>query len=453
MMMRCWLGLLLLVPAPQDEALKTLLDPARRAHDGARKAAATAFKAKSGDPAAFIAGRFLEKSDKDWKLAGDPLAPVFDAYLKEYWTGTPLDEARHRKALESLGAALEKAKSEAREAPLLFLAFHASALGDRASDVISRHGFTKDGDRWGRRDELLLAAVARGLKGGAVSGDTEKAARSSAAFAPRYALLLLDLNRAFTANQGYEAVHKTLTLPPGPNAPPAAAAHYKALAESLKAATYCRACKDGKAGCVNCQGRKRADFPCPVCHTIGWMQKPGSPQNTLIKCTRCAGAGVFRNANCPPCKATGLTDCVVCTGKPWRDGFKGCKDCRPCDSCKGLRKTETPCTVCSAKGRTGPFVAGIPTTLCSACNGNASIFAVCAVCKETALAACAPCGGAGVRDGKARVKVSDVHSGSPCGACGGSGYPLPHLALPCGSCLGLGLLALPASNPAAKLGD
>jgi hypothetical protein len=176
------------------------------------------------------------------------------------------------------------------------------------------------------------------------------------------------------------------------------------------------------------------------------MQKPGSPQNTLVKCTRCAGAGVFRNANCPPCKATGLVDCVVCAGKPWRDGFKGCRDCRPCDTCKGLRKTETPCNACMAKGRTGPFVAGIPTTLCTACRGAGSLFAVCETCKETGLAGCTPCGGAVVRDGRARSKPADVFHPDPCGTCAGQGFPLPSLAYPCPRCLALGFVPVPSKK-------
>jgi hypothetical protein len=444
-------GILLMLT--QEDALKTLADPARRADPAARKAAQGAFAAKAADPAAQAAAAFLARSEAEWKLPGDPLAPVLDAYFKEYWTGASLDEAKHRKALEMLGQALEKApKSQAREALVPFLLLHASPLGDKASDVISRLGFAKEGERWGRKDDLLCGALAKAAgRGGTLSGEAERSARGSTSFAVRYALLLFDLFRIFNAGQGFERAHKALTLPPPPGSPPKAADHYKALAESLKAAVYCRACKDGRTTCPTCQGRKRGDFPCPVCHTIGWMQKPGSPAGTLVKCTRCAGPGVFRNANCPPCKATGLVDCVVCAGKPWRDGFKGCRDCRICESCKGQKRIETPCGACNAKGRVGPFVAGIPTTLCTACTGNAATSAGCATCKESGLAPCAPCGGAVTRDGRAKAKLADVFTTAPCAPCGGTGFPLPNLAVPCPRCLGQGLLVLPASAPDRQL--
>jgi hypothetical protein len=452
------LGLFLLVSSPPDDNLKILQDPARRAKEFDRQTALAAYRARAkDDPSAYIAARFLSKTDKQWKLVSDkdvrdPSSVELDAYLKAWWTGTPLSDADHRKALEALEISVGKVgSSEGAEALKLFGLLHASVLGDRASDIVSKFGLAKDGDRWGRKDDLALSAIVNGLtKKAAVTADMEQRARSSPG--ARYVMALFDLQRVFNANQGYEAAYKSLLQLAAAPPTPRAGEHLKALAESFKAAVYCRVCKDGKMTCDVCQGKKKLDQPCPVCHTVGWAQKPGSPGSTLIRCYRCAGVGTFRNAGCLGCGATGVVNCPVCVGKPWRDGFRGCKDCSVCDVCHGRKQTEANCGTCSGKGRVGPFTAGIPTAVCDTCKGFAVIKANCAACKESGLAPCKKCGNE-VRDGKFRSKAEDVYTASPCGLCGGKDFPLPNLAIPCDRCYGLGFTAVPASDPSKTLSD
>src|SRR5205814_4363415 len=135
-------------------------------------------------------------------------------------------------------------------------------------------------------EELAVSAVANGLaKRSTVTGDVEAKAKSATALGPRYAFALFDLSRVFSANQGYENAHRTLLGMAGPTSTPRAAEHFKALADSFKSAVYCKVCKDGKMTCEQCQGKKRVDLICPVCHGLTWAQKPGAAGSTLIKCT------------------------------------------------------------------------------------------------------------------------------------------------------------------------
>lgn len=438
-----------------DENYKILQDPARRAKEFDRQTALKAFRDLSKDnAAAWVAARFLEKTDKDWKLGYDaknPSGTELDAYLKTYMTGATLSDAEHRKALEALEAALGKVgNNEGAEALKLFLLVHISAIGDRGSDIATKFGFAKEGERWGRKDELALCALVGGIsKKTAVTGELESRARSSTALAPRYAVALFDISKVMNANQGYEASYKAL-LALAQNQPARVADHFKALAESLKNAVYCKVCKDGKLPCDLCQGKKKYDQPCPLCHTIGWAQKGGAAGSTLIRCWRCGGQGTFKMAPCTGCAQTGLVNCAVCSGKPWKDNYLGCKEDTVCTVCHGRKQTEHDCPTCKGKGRVGPYTAGIPTATCDACKGFAVIKENCKACGESGLAPCKNCGNA-VRDGKFRAKVEDIYAAQPCTSCGGKGFPLPNLAAPCARCSGLSFIALPAVDPAKTL--
>ncbi|HVR84101.1 MAG TPA: hypothetical protein VMU54_07305 [Planctomycetota bacterium] len=490
--MRAALLALCLCLGVQDESHQILQDPARRAKEFDRQSALKAFREQSKDnAAAWAAARFLEKTDRQWKLTydrlktgsgvllgsvdgatfvaytgakvavssgtlekdvRDPAGIELDAYLKAWASGKALSDADHRKALESLETSITKVgPSEGAEALKLFLLVHTSALGDRASDIVSKFGFAKEGERWGRKDDLVLCALVGGIaRKTLVTGDLEARARSATGLGPRYAIALFDMNKVFNANQGYENAYKSLLALAGPTSPPRVAEHFKALAESFRNAVYCKVCKDGKMTCDMCQGKKKFDQPCPQCHTLGWAQKGGAAGSTLIRCWRCAGQGTFKMAGCPGCGQTGMVNCPVCAGKPWRDGFQGCKECTVCTVCHGRKQTEHECATCKGKGRVAPFTAGIPTATCDACKGFAIIKENCKACKESGLAPCKNCGD-GVRDGKFRAKAEDVYGAQPCTACGGKGFPLPNLAVPCPRCSGLSFIALPAIDPLKTL--
>jgi hypothetical protein len=454
--MRAALLFVFLTLTAQDDAYKILQDPARRAKESDRQSALKVFRDQAqNSPAAWVAARFLSRPERDWKISGGEL----DAYLKTYWTGATLSDAVHRKALEELEQSIAKAgASEYAEALKLFMLVHASALGDRASDVIGKFGYVKEGDRWGKREDLAVSAIAATLfkqatGAGTVTGDVESKARAATTFGPKYAVALFDLSRVFSANQGYENAYRTLMTMAGPTAPsPRVADHFKALADSYKAAVYCRACKDGKMACTLCDGKKKVDMPCSTCHGLSWAQKPGAAGGILVRCQKCAGIGNFKNYACPRCNQSGVINCPICAGKPWRDGFKGCKECTICQACKGRKETEKDCATCNGKGRVGKSPIGVPVDTCDTCKGFAIIKANCAACKESGLAPCKNCGN-GVRDGKFRTKLEDIFTQQPCTSCRGKGSLLPNLAVPCDRCQGLSFMALPAADPRKTLID
>ncbi len=447
------LALLLLVP--QQDPFKTLADPARRGDESARKAAMETFRGSARESAvAYVAAKFLEKSDRDWRLAGDPAQADLNAFLAKHWAAAPADEKAHKEALAALAGLAEKhAKSPAVEVFHFFAQAHMSALGDRGAEFAGKLGYSKEGDRWARREDVPLYAIAKGFsKPAYIPAQAEAAARSSPQFGPRYVVALLDIQKALFANTGFAALHKSLLGLAGPGAKGPAADHLAALAEGVKVALTCKQCKDGKVDCHRCQGKKKTDVTCPVCKGLGFMQK-GDKANVLIPCSNCRGALVFRNANCPACKQQGTIDCVICLGKGWRENFKGCKSCAPCGTCLGRRVSETPCATCGGKGRVPPFVAGIPSILCGDCKGNAILKGPCKTCQETGLHDCAKCGGKGPRDGRSpeRPRVEDVYQTAACGPCGSKGWPLANLAVPCDRCFGLGIQIKPTLDPTKTL--
>jgi hypothetical protein len=478
----------------QDEPAKILADPARRSVPEQRLAALEAFHGKSHESStAWAATRFLERSDREWRLVydrlktptgatpgtvegtvlvtfsgqripvstgtvekdvRDPAAAGLDAYFAQSWLGGAWDEAKHRAALEALMQILEKTagKSEAGDVLRHFALVHVGALGDKAAAQAQKLGLSKEGDRWGKREHLLVYALSRGFGRTAyVPSDIEAAGRSSTVFPVRYAATLLDIQKAFTANSGYLQAAKGLSTLSGTGAPKGAAEHVKALAESLKKAVYCGQCKDGKSTCGACQGKKRIErLKCPRCKSIGWMQKPGAPADTLVKCIQCKGEGWFRNLPCGGCKETGNATCLTCEGKPWRDGFKGCKECKACGTCRGKKEVETECATCKGKGRVRFSLAGVPTELCDTCKGDAVTKSKCTDCSESGMADCVACGAKGART-KPGFKLSDVWTAEACAPCGGSGWPVPNLAVPCGKCLGLGARLKPVADPSKLL--
>jgi DnaJ-class molecular chaperone len=433
----------------QEDPHKILVDPARRAQEADRKAALQTFRNRAG-AVPHVAAQFLEKSDAQWSLPA-PAAADLNAFLARFWATPPSTEPQHQEALAAILAAVEK-HGRAGGAPEIFRLFalaHLSALGDKAADAAAKLGFVKEGDRWGRKDQLALYAITQGFsKPAYIPAEAEKMASSSPSFGPRYVAMLLDIQKAISANSGFDVVYKALSAATAPQTPPSVANHLKALADGLKNSAACANCKEGKITCDICQGKKRTDITCHLCKGIGWAQK-GEQANVLIKCVNCRGTRVFKNSACPNCKQTGAVECIISGGKGWRDNFKGCKSCKICDTCKGRRQVETPCATCGGKGRVPPIVMGdVPSILCSACKGNASSKEPCKSCSETGLADCAVCGGKGARDGKspARPKVADVYVTEPCAACAGKGWPLPNLAIPCERCFGLGLRVKPTAD-------
>ena len=310
-------ALLLLLAVPQDDPFSVLIDAGKRANEPTRKAALESFR-KAGQESGvhFVAAAFLEKTDKQWKLvndknARDPASADLDAFLAKYWSTAPADD-KHLEALNSLAALAEKhAKSDACDVFRLFAHAHLNAVGDKGATPAAKLGFTKDADRWTRKEQAALYAIARGFaKPAYIPAQVESAAKSSTQFGPRYIVALLEIQKTFSANTGYEALYKSIPTIAGPGASKPTMEHLKMLAEGLKASTVCGNCKAGKVDCEVCQGKKRTDINCPVCKGLGWSQK-GDKANVLIQCVNCRGLCTLKNVCCRR-----LPRCVTWCGRP-----------------------------------------------------------------------------------------------------------------------------------------
>jgi hypothetical protein len=407
-------ALVLVAASPQEDPFAVLTKPALRLKESERKQAFDYFNSKARDNSVcWAAARFLEKSDREWRLsydrlttkdgavagkvegetfvtfggqrmpvasgklekeALDPAAVELDGFLAKFWTTDSMTETNHKQALDALVAAIDKVKSrsEASEVLRLFALAHISALGAKAADPAQKLGLTQKEGRWGTGDQCAHYLVARNYdKPEKVDAATEAAGRACVGFGGRYAALLLLIHKSLAKGSGFESAFQSVAGFSSAGGPKGAADHLKALAVGFKAATYCKECKNGKITCAGCQGKKRLDLKCPDCGGSGRIKAPGDAgSGATSRCNKCATTGVLKNQPCQPCSQTGLAACTGCKGKSWKEGA---------------------------------------------------------------------------------VSPGEVLSADRCDACGGDGWPVANIAIPCSKCLGLGAKIKPAADPAKVL--
>jgi len=281
-------------------------------------------------------------------------------------------------------------------------------------------------------------------------------ARSSPTFGARYFALLLQVRETLAQGRGHEGLYQKIQGLSGSAGSAAAAEHLRALATSLKAAVYCRDCKDGKVVCTECQGKKRTEVKCLVCEGKGRVGAPGAVDKTQVtmKCRNCDGKAIFRDVRCPGCSGTGVKDCASCLGSPWHDRACTVKECRngrvPCPQCKGKGKLEVTCATCQGRGRLSAPGAVNPAEVTQRCNdcdakGVLKEKAPCSSCGGAVGIGWAPCEVCRRNGPRAAVAtVAAVFETESCAACGGKG-------LACAKCLGLGFRVKPAAAPLKTL--
>lgn len=296
----------------------------------------------------------------------------------------------------------------------------------------------------------------------------EAAGLSSPKFETRYAALLVRIHRTLGSGRGFENLHKTVLAVSADGGPPAAAAHLKALAESLRKSLACGSCEGaGKLVCAACKGKGRRDVPCKDCMGEGRTKPPGVLGNSTatVKCRNCDGQKFFKNVRCPDCKEAGKEACKACKGEPWPENRCQVKECQygrvPCAICRGTCKEKKDCTDCE-KGRaraSGAVGKANVTVKCRTCekpdgtHGDGTITIPCKTCASSGRATCKACGGS---FGRPAASVSSVSAAAvlgveTCGDCKGAGWPERGAATPCAGCLGLGVLVLPKTDPVRLL--
>lgn len=483
-----------------------MIDATRRADDTRRRAAAEIFKEKERHGAMFwVAARFLEKSDREWRLVydrltlptgavlgraepdgfytasgrrlevadgklekniADPAAAELNRVLAAWHARESLDADGHRAALEALVSAYEKLKgsTEGAEALRLFALAHASALGKEAAGA-DRLGFVFVDDRWGAPDQALHYALARGFAAPAsVDAARLRQAEGSAASGVRYVAMLIQVQRALAGEGDPKAAYLAIRQTPAIFSAKSIEEHLKALGQSYRAVVHCKQCKDGKVKCANCRGRGTADRPCDTCKGEGYVPTPNKAddEDVRVKCRTCDGKKVFRAAECRSCSKSGIVTCEDCLGWPWGDRPCTDRNCRsgrvPCEACEGAGRVEKTCATCGGTGRT-PAAGdrgGGAYQKCRGCDGR-GVYPELQDCKDCGpgrgFISCGRCKGGKEKPKRATHDAAGVFTLEPCSACDQKGWPMAGLAIPCPRCVGLGQRIKPVAAPDKVVGE
>ncbi len=398
-----------------------------------------------------------------WEPKGAAAQP-WSTYVRE----TAFDALDKFSAAEHLGRAKVLLEGGLSPLPRLFALAHLveAASGDSsASSLLSASGYreTADGKRWGEIDQVLLYRVTQYLQGsGREDAALEAGALGSPQFAVHYAGLLLSIQRSLSTGNGLRSTYNDLCSSPLPGGMAGAAPHLRALAEGFRKVVFCQDCKGGRIPCSACDGKGKADQPCPVCKGVGRVMAPGAVDgaNVSQRCNNCDGRKIFRQLGCAVCSKTGSVRCASCGGNPWRDSGCSAVGCRGgwlrCETCKGGGRVDQPCPECNGTGRVaspGAALGARVTQKCRNCNENHGVFrraAKCATCTGTGLVRCSACQGQ-PGDKKAIASAAEVFTSEPCGDCAGSGWPASKMAVPCPRCLGLGIRVKPTQDPGKLL--
>jgi hypothetical protein len=317
-----------------DDALSTLLDPAKRTDPGRRAAAVAAFRSQKTD-LAYAAIMFLSKSDAEMKLDGPALKAVQD-YFEKPWLKEPqkLTPVLHLQAAQHL-AGVRGSNAAAADALLPFAVAHCSGAAGpdlektaRSLGLVVQNGLVgtpeghavRDLNTWISNGEFDLAVMA-------FVNEYRSVDTPAVRYVWSYALLRLvqakkkNFERPISAFETVKAA--------------GAQDHLAAMVKSIRAVATCNACSGAvKLRCTNCHGKKETRFVCAKC------KGKGHTVNTL-------GAQI----SCVPCRATGISGILKC--EKCKDGYFDCKQCDKkqrtppdlADICDG-----TPCAACEGRG-------------------------------------------------------------------------------------------------------
>jgi hypothetical protein len=338
-----------------DDALTTLLDPAKRNDPARRAAALTSFRSQKTDLAC-AAVMFLSKSDAEMRLEGAALKAAQD-YFEKPWLKEPakLSPELHLLAAQHLAGLRGKADAAA-EALLPFAIAHLSGAtaGPDAEKTAKMLGLVvqngmigtpeghavRDLDTWIANGEFDLAVMA-------FQNEYRSIDTPAVRYVWSYALLRTVQAKKKNFERPVSALETIKSSAPGVQE------HLAALAKSIKAVAICNVCAGvGKLRCTNCHGQKETKFICTKCKGKGFTVSS-------------LGAELV----CGPCKKTGIAAIVKC--EKCKDGYFDCKqrDCKPraapemddilssspCPACEGrglaFRNAAVPCRSCLGLGQ------------------------------------------------------------------------------------------------------
>lgn len=346
-------------PAPvitmvADDALATLLDPARRNDPARRAAAIVSFRGQRTD-LANAAVIFLSRSDAEMHLDGPVLKAVQD-YFEKPWLKEPqkLTSALHLQAAQHL-AGVRSSSAPAADALLPFAIAHLSGStpgpdqekAARTLGLVVQNGLVGTPEGHAVRD--LDAWIADGHFDLAVMAFVNEF-RSIDTAAVRYVWSYALLRLVQAKKHGFERPTAGLDSIKGGSA--AVQEHLAALSKSIKAVAICNVCAGaGKLRCTNCHGKKETKIICQKCkgkgHTV-------SSLGAELLCGPCKSTGIAAIIKCEKCK-DGYFDCKQCDHKPHQapemDDILTATVCPMCDG-RGLafKNAAVPCRSCLGLG-------------------------------------------------------------------------------------------------------
>lgn len=351
------------VPAPRpapvvtlqpDEALTTLLDPARRNDPSKRAAAVAAFRGQRTDLAA-AAIMFLLKSDAEMKLEG-PALKAAQEYFEKPWLKEPakLTPAVHLQAAQHL-ATLRASNAAAFDALQPFAVAHLSGSAGgpdlektvRSLNLVVQNGMigtpeghaVRDLGTWLANGEFDLAVMA-------FVNEFRSIDTPAVRYVWSYALLRLVQAR----KRGFErpiGALETVKL----NAP-GVQDHLATLIKSIRAVASCNTCLGAaRLRCTNCHGKKEMRFVCARCKGKGFSINSLGAQ---ISCVPCRATGIERIVKCEKCK-DGFFDCRQCDKPRNPPDLDDICTAAPCPACDGrglaFRNAAVPCRSCLGLGQ------------------------------------------------------------------------------------------------------
>jgi hypothetical protein len=329
-----------------DDALATLLDPARRTDPARRASALASFKSQQNDFAT-AAAMFLAQPEP----TGAAQKGVQD-YFGKPWLQKPtgLTPAAHLEAAKFIAA-----QSAGRDSLVPFAIVHLMGAGQEADvektakslNLLMQNGIigtpeghaVRDLDNWLAHGDFDLAVLA-------FVNEYRSIDTPAVRFVWSYALLRL----VQAKKHGYDrpiSAYETVKISVAGGAD-----HLAALEKSIKAVAVCNVCGgEGRFRCTNCHGKKETKYYCQRCKGKG---STTSSLGAKLVCPACLGKGIEKIVKCEKCK-DGYVDCKQCDHKPHpapsMDDIVGATPCTQCDG-RGMafRSAAVVCPSCLGLG-------------------------------------------------------------------------------------------------------
>jgi hypothetical protein len=289
---------------------------------------------------------------------------AFDAYVGAYppASAETMDGRKHVEAARLLSAKAKELRATANvEALVLFACAHVGAAA--VSNVPAKDveplfpdlGLQIVQGTLGTRDGIAITEFRRWYFDGEYDLGIVQLHRDhgdSSLFPIRYAHAFLLIAKAIVKQRNYDKAAEYLEKW-GKRFPDRQGAHLLALAKTMRDIAVCKVCTgEATLRCNICKGQGRADFTCSACSGNGKVQ---SFRGDVV-CKPCKGAGGWKNAECPKCKATGRMDCKAkgCDRPKSVPKFEDVAEAWACELCRQtgtlLSKVAVTCPECFGIG-------------------------------------------------------------------------------------------------------